>query len=76
MRKILNMIVKFPIAMKCAFGENPKRCYRDKCDSTRMSTARLAFVTRLTPSALTNSPAKNKRYLFNLFMIRLFLLSS
>ena len=26
-------------AMKCAFGENPKRCYRDKCDSTRMSTA-------------------------------------
>ena len=29
----------FPVAMKCAFGENPKRCYRDKCDSTRMSTA-------------------------------------
>ena len=28
-----------PVAMKCAFGENPKRCYRDKCDSTRMSTA-------------------------------------
>ncbi len=28
-------------AMKCAFGENPKRCYRDKCDSTRMSTAAL-----------------------------------
>ena len=27
------------VAMKCAFGENPKRCYRDKCDSTRMSTA-------------------------------------
>ena len=26
-------------AMKCAFGENPKRCYRDKCDSSRMSTA-------------------------------------
>ena len=21
------------VAMKCAFGENPKRCYRDKCDS-------------------------------------------
>ena len=33
------MIVKDPVAMKCAFGENPKRCYRDKCDSTRMSTA-------------------------------------
>ena len=25
--------------MKCAFGENPKRCYRDKKDSSRMTTA-------------------------------------
>ena len=33
------MVVRDPVAMKCAFGENPKRCYRDKCDSTRMSTA-------------------------------------
>ena len=38
-KRVDNMIVKFPVAMKCAFGENPKRCYRDKCDSTRMSTA-------------------------------------
>lgn len=37
--RIDNMIVKDPVAIKCAFGENPKRCYRDKCDSTRMSTA-------------------------------------
>ena len=37
--RIDNMIVKDPVAMKCAFGENAKRCYRDKCDSTRMSTA-------------------------------------
>ncbi len=27
------------VAMKCAFGENPKRCYKDKSDSTRMTTA-------------------------------------
>ena len=27
------------VAMKCAFGENPKRCYRDKSDSARMTTA-------------------------------------
>lgn len=27
--------------MKCAFGENPKRCYRDKGDSSRMTTAAL-----------------------------------
>ena len=26
-------------AMKCAFGENPKRCYASKTDSCRMSTA-------------------------------------
>ena len=25
--------------MKCAFGENPKRCYASKCDSSRMTTA-------------------------------------
>ena len=34
-----DMIVKNPIAMKCAFGENPKRCYRSSCDSSRMTTA-------------------------------------
>ena len=34
-----DMIVKDPIAMKCAFGENPKRCYKDKNNYARMSTA-------------------------------------
>ena len=34
-----DMIVRNPVAMKCAFGENPKRCYRDKGNSARMSTA-------------------------------------
>ena len=33
------MIVKNPIAMKCAFGENPKRCYKDVNNYARMSTA-------------------------------------
>jgi imidazolonepropionase-like amidohydrolase len=32
-------LLKEPIGMKCAFGENPKRCYKDKCDSARMTTA-------------------------------------
>ncbi len=27
------------VAMKCAFGENPKRCYKDKKISARMTTA-------------------------------------
>ena len=33
------MVVKDNVAMKCAFGENPKRVYREKKDSCRMSTA-------------------------------------
>lgn len=37
--RIDDMIVKFPVAMKCAFGENPKRCYKDKNNFSRMSTA-------------------------------------
>lgn len=38
-KRVDDMLVKDAIAMKCAFGENPKRCYRDKCDSSRMTTA-------------------------------------
>ena len=37
--RVDNMIVKEKAAMKCAFGENPKRCYKDKCDTSRMTTA-------------------------------------
>ena len=33
------MMIRDGVAMKCAFGENPKRCYRDKKDSSRMTTA-------------------------------------
>ena len=33
------MIVKYPVAMKCAFGENPKRCYKTQGISSRMTTA-------------------------------------
>lgn len=38
-KRVDDMLVKKECAMKCAFGENPKRCYREKGDSTRMSTA-------------------------------------
>ena len=34
-----DMCLKREAAMKCAFGENPKRCYREKGISSRMSTA-------------------------------------
>lgn len=37
--RVDDMVVKPVVAMKCAFGENPKRVYRDKNNSSRMSTA-------------------------------------
>ena len=41
-KRIDDMIIKFPLAMKCAFGENPKRVYGQngrKSPTTRMATA-------------------------------------
>ena len=40
-KRIDKMVVKYPVAMKCAFGENPKNCYQDKGDTSRMTTAAL-----------------------------------
>jgi len=52
-KRVDKMIVKEPLAMKCAFGENPKRCYGQgmkKSPVTRMATAallrELLFKTR------------------------------
>ena len=45
-----DMVISANVAMKCAFGENPKRCYREKGDSSRMTTAarlrEMLFKTR------------------------------
>ena len=38
-RTLEEAMIRPAVAMKCAFGENPKRCYKDKCDSARMTTA-------------------------------------
>ena len=54
--RVDDMIVKEPAAMKCAFGENPKRCYGQgskKSPMTRMGTA----------SLLRELLFKTKRYL-------------
>ena len=43
-KRVDKMIIKNPLAMKCAFGENPKRCYGQgmkKSPMTRMATAAL-----------------------------------
>lgn len=29
-KRVDDMVVRNPVAMKCAFGENPKRCYKDR----------------------------------------------
>lgn len=44
-RRVDDMVVRDGVAMKCAFGENPKRVYRDKKDSSRMTTAALMRET-------------------------------
>lgn len=44
-RRVDDMIVKKEVAMKCAFGENPKRIYQNKCDSSRMTTAAILRET-------------------------------
>ena len=37
--RVDDMIIKRRAAMKCAFGENPKFCYKEKDNSSRMSVA-------------------------------------
>ena len=41
--RVDDMVLKYPVAMKCAFGENPKRVYgtQKKMPMTRMGTAAL-----------------------------------
>lgn len=55
-KRVDDMILKDPIAMKCAFGENPKRCYgqgSQKAPMTRMGVA----------AVLRELLFKSKRYL-------------
>lgn len=58
--RIDNMIVKPIVAMKCAFGENPKRIYKEKCDHTRMTTAsKLREMLFKTKEYIEKSEAAN-----------------
>ncbi|NBH12933.1 amidohydrolase [Lachnospiraceae bacterium] len=38
-KRIDDMVIKKKAAMKCAFGENPKICYKDRDNYSRMGTA-------------------------------------
>ena len=44
-KRVDDMVVRDGVAMKCAFGENPKRVYKEKKDSSRMTTAALLRET-------------------------------
>lgn len=46
--RVDNMIVKDPIAMKCAFGENPKRCYGQSAKKSPMTRMAVAALLRET----------------------------
>ncbi len=44
-KRVDDMVIRDGVAMKCAFGENPKAIYKDKKDSTRMTTAAILRET-------------------------------
>ena len=44
-RRVDDMVVKDPVAMKCAFGENPKAVYRESSISARMTVAAIMRET-------------------------------
>ncbi len=56
-RRIDDMIVKEPAAIKCAFGENPKRVYGDqhKTPMTRMATAAILRETLMEAKEYLNN---------------------
>ena len=44
--RIDDMIIRHPVAMKCAFGENPKRCYGQMVKKTPMTRMGVAALLR------------------------------
>lgn len=72
-KRVDDMVINDRVAMKCAFGENPKRCYKDKNNFSRMSTAaklrELLFKTQEYDAKLKaaeNDPAKKPAFDFKL----------
>lgn len=71
--RVEQMVIRPEVAMKCAFGENPKRCYQKTSDSTRMSTAAILretlfrakdYMERLEAAGddVTKRPVFNMKY--------------
>ena len=61
-KRIDDMIVKFPVAMKVAFGENPKRVYegQKKSPITRMATAAILRETLFKAKAYLEKKERAK----------------
>lgn len=57
-KRIDDMVIREKSAMKCAFGENPKFCYKDKEIYSRMTTAsKLRIMLRRTQEYLARKEA-------------------
>ncbi len=57
-KRIDDMVIKKQAAMKCAFGENPKLCYKDKDNYSRMSTAsKLRIMLKRTQEYMAKQEA-------------------
>jgi imidazolonepropionase-like amidohydrolase len=68
-KRVDNMIVKDPVAMKCAFGENPKRCYgqgANKSPMTRMAVAALLRETLFKTRRYMQDKAEGKSPAFDM----------
>ena len=68
-KRVDDMIVKYPIAMKCAFGENPKRFYGHngkKGPMTRMGTAALLRETLFKAKAYMEEKDAGKEPKFDM----------
>ena len=68
-KRIDNMIIRDNIAMKCAFGENPKRCYGQsgkKAPMTRMGTAALLRELLMKTQRYLEDKENDKNPAFNM----------
>ena len=54
-KRLDDMIIKYPAAMKCAFGENPKESPGGRSPKTRMATA---WAFQCSPSQSRRSPSQ------------------
>ena len=68
-KRVDNMIIRDAVAMKCAFGENPKRCYGQagkKAPMTRMGTAALLRELLLKTKRYMEDKENDKNPAFNM----------